>query len=96
MGEENEITAELSECFNSVSGLVGAVFDPVENVERLRNVVERAENLRFRTICSVVEILNPQQAVEFLVAVMELQFWVRGMGLCHDRVRENLRGFRGL
>ncbi|KAL6314567.1 hypothetical protein AAG906_026907 [Vitis piasezkii] len=96
VGEENEITAELSECFNSVSGLVGAVFDPVENVERLRNVVERAENLRFRTICRVVEILNPQQAVEFLVAVMELQFWVRGMGLCHDRVRENLRGFRGL
>ena len=90
------MTAELSECLNSMTSavvVVGAGFEAVENVERLRSVVEKAENLRFRTICSVVEILSPQQAVEFLVAVMELQLWVRGMGLCHDRVRQNLREF---
>lgn len=85
--EENEIMAELSEYFNSASALVGTVFDPEDEVERLTSVVEKAESLRFRTICSVVEMLSPQQAVEFLAAIMELQFWVHGVGLSHDRER---------
>ena len=35
-------------------------FEMMESVERLRGVGEKAENLRFQTICSVMEILSLQ------------------------------------
>ncbi|CAI0440802.1 unnamed protein product [Linum tenue] len=46
-----------------------------------------ADDLRLKTVRRVVELLTPQQAVEFLIAAAELQFGVRGWGQDQDGVR---------
>ena len=40
--------------------VMGEGFEMMKSVERLRGVVEKAENLRFQTICRVMEILSLQ------------------------------------
>lgn len=54
-------------------------------MERLGRVLEKADDLRLRTVRNVVEMLTPQQAVQFLIAAAELQFGVHIWGLNHDR-----------
>ncbi|PON98457.1 TGA transcription factor [Trema orientale] len=88
--EENAITEEFSEWQDSASELVNVCADLDEKIERLVSVLRKADDLRLRTLQSVVDFLTPQQAVEFLIAAAELQFGVRRWGLNHDRQRENL------
>ncbi|KAF8391218.1 hypothetical protein HHK36_023520 [Tetracentron sinense] len=83
--EENEITEELSEWQVNVEDLISVCPDMEGKIQRLVKVVEKADDLRLKTIQRVVEILTPQQAVEFLIAAAELQFGVRGWGLDQDR-----------
>ncbi|CAN1335575.1 Protein DOG1-like 2 [Linum perenne] len=45
---------------------------------------ELADDLRLKTVRRVVELLTPQQAVEFLIAAAELQFGVRRWGQDQD------------
>lgn len=93
--EENEIGDELGAWQAAVAGaeaqwagLCGAGPDGIEALlERLAPVVEKADDLRMRTIRRVVELLTPQQATEFLISAAELQFGIQGWGLHHDRVR---------
>lgn len=68
---------------------MGKCEDIEGKIERLARVVEKADDLRLRTIGNVVELLTPQQAVQFLIAAAQLQFGVRGWGLNHDRERGN-------
>ena len=90
MREENAITEEFSEWQDSASELVNASADDLnEKIGRLVSVLSKADDLRLRTIRSVVELLTPQQAIEFLIAAAELQFGVRGWGLNHGRPRAN-------
>ncbi|KAL0399477.1 UNVERIFIED_CONTAM: hypothetical protein Sradi_2291000 [Sesamum radiatum] len=56
-------------------------------MERLAKILERADQLRLKTIETLVELLTPQQAAEFLVAAAELHFGVRGWGIQQDRQR---------
>ncbi|KAH6780876.1 transcription factor-like protein [Perilla frutescens var. hirtella] len=56
-------------------------------MERLTAILEKADELRLKTIKSLVELLTPQQAAEFLVAAAELQFGIRGWGILQDRQR---------
>lgn len=74
---------------DGASELMGKCEDIEGKIERLARVVEKADDLRLRTIGNVVELLTPQQAVQFLIAAAQLQFGVRGWGLNHDRERGN-------
>ncbi|PIA42171.1 hypothetical protein AQUCO_02100200v1 [Aquilegia coerulea] len=89
VNKENEITTELGIWQESACDIVSLLLDqePEIEFERLVKVLARADDLRLKTIKSVVEILTPQQAVEFLIAAAELQFGVRGWGLDKDQRR---------
>ena len=89
MREENAIMEEFSEWQDSASELVNECADLNEKIQRLVSVLRKADDLRLRTVQSVVALLTPQQAVEFLIAAAELQFGVRGWGLSYDRQRQN-------
>ncbi|KAB2071871.1 Transcription factor TGA1 -like protein [Gossypium arboreum] len=83
--EENAITDELSEWQHSVSDLMGATPDVDKMIERLVTVVRKADDLRLRTLKRVVDLLTPQQALEFLIAAVELQQGIREWGMNQDR-----------
>ncbi|CAI0440803.1 unnamed protein product [Linum tenue] len=86
--EENAITDELSEWQDGASDLVGCLTEGVERkVRKLVGILRKADDLRLKTVRRVVELLTPQQAVEFLIAAAELQFGVRGWGQDQDGVR---------
>ncbi|XP_004489078.1 protein DOG1-like 4 [Cicer arietinum] len=85
--EENAITEELSEWQDNASELMGSEDDINENIGRLVCIIKKADDLRLRTLRSVVEFLSPQQAIEFLIASAELLVGIRGWGLNHDRSR---------
>ncbi|KAH7860324.1 hypothetical protein Vadar_012140 [Vaccinium darrowii] len=88
--EENAITNELSEWQDGASDMLGNLCGNIdEKIEGLGRALEKADDLRLRTLRNVVEILTPQQAVQFLVAAAELQFGVHAWGLNHDRRRSN-------
>ncbi|XAR56461.1 hypothetical protein NMG60_11036958 [Bertholletia excelsa] len=85
--EENAITDELSEWQNGSSDLLGTGADLEGKIEELVKILEKADDLRLRTVRKVVDLLTPQQAVEFLIAAAELQFGIRSWGLYQDRQR---------
>lgn len=81
--EENAIVEELSRWQDRASELVVAA-DPPDldaKIGQLAKVVKKADDLRLKTVRSVVELLTPQQAAEFLLAASELQFGIRAWGL---------------
>ncbi|PIN12131.1 hypothetical protein CDL12_15271 [Handroanthus impetiginosus] len=87
---ENDITDELSDWQDDASDLMGKTGGEVDRkMERLARILERADQLRLKTIETLVELLTPQQAAEFLVAAAELHFGIRGWGIEQDRRREN-------
>ncbi|KAK7272587.1 hypothetical protein RJT34_29283 [Clitoria ternatea] len=85
--EENAISEELSEWQDSATEMMGAGADINERIRRLVCIIKKADDLRLRTLRSVVALLSQQQAVEFLVASAELLTGIRGWGLNHDRPR---------
>ncbi|KAM4086434.1 hypothetical protein ACJW30_10G101200 [Castanea mollissima] len=87
--EENAITEELSEWQDGASEVIGECGDFEKKMGRLISVIKRADDLRLKTVRKVVELLTPQQAVEFLIGAAELQFGIRGWGINHDRQRAN-------
>lgn len=72
---------------DGASDLLVKCVDIDEKLEGLVKIVEKADDLRLRTIRRVVDLLTPQQAIEFLIAAAQLQFGIRGWGLHHDRRR---------
>ncbi|KAK3026480.1 hypothetical protein RJ639_041777 [Escallonia herrerae] len=97
--EENAITDELSQwqaciTISAVSDDAGDIVGTSRvnldaKIEGLVMVVAKADELRLKTLRRVVDLLTPQQAVEFLAAAAQLQFGIRGWGSHHDRQREN-------
>ncbi|CAD6332875.1 unnamed protein product [Miscanthus lutarioriparius] len=55
---------------------------------RVRDVLERADALRLRTVKRAVEILEPAQAAELLVAAADLEIGFREFGLKHGSGRD--------
>lgn len=90
MKEENAISDELSEWQDGACELMGACTNLEMNMGLLVSVLKKADELRLTTVRKVVELLTPQQAVEFLIAAAELQFGVHGWGLNQDRRRGNV------
>ncbi|OMO92487.1 hypothetical protein COLO4_17538 [Corchorus olitorius] len=86
--EENAITDELSEWQHSVSDLMGACTDVDQMIGRLARVVQKADDLRLKTLKRMADLLTPQQAVEFFIAAAELQFGIREWGKNQDRQRD--------
>lgn len=82
--KENEITAEMGTWQESACDIASLLIDQEPEIEPLVKVLLKADDLRLRTIRSVVEILTPQQAGEFFIAAAELQFGVRLWGLNKD------------
>ena len=73
---------------DEASELIGGTCGDLEKkIERLVKIVEKADELRMRTLKAVVELLTPQQAVEFLSAAAQLHFGIHRWGLNHDRER---------
>ncbi|KAI3675036.1 hypothetical protein L1987_84618 [Smallanthus sonchifolius] len=87
--QENNITDQLSEWQQDEACelLGGTCVDLDKKIERLVKIVEKADELRLRTLKMVVEMLTPQQAVEFLIAAAQLHFGLHRWGLKHDRER---------
>ncbi|CAN6336826.1 unnamed protein product [Urochloa humidicola] len=71
-GGGGEVVVELD-----VSGLV----------RRVREVLDRADALRLRTMKGAVEILEPAQAAELLVAAADMEIGFREFGLKHGSGR---------
>ncbi|KAK6934138.1 Transcription factor TGA like domain [Dillenia turbinata] len=84
---------EMESMANTTTGTTASSNDGGDFIDgkigRLAGVLERADDLRLRTVRRVVDLLTPQQTVEFLIAAAELQFGVRGWGVNHDRQRGN-------
>ncbi|XP_055823289.1 protein DOG1-like 4 [Solanum dulcamara] len=87
--EENSITDELSDWQDGASEIIGLMGDVDAKMEKLVEILEKADKVRMKTIENLVELLTPQQKVEFLIASAHLQFGVRRWGINHDRQREN-------
>ncbi|KAK7324524.1 hypothetical protein VNO77_28148 [Canavalia gladiata] len=85
--EENAITEELSQWQDSASEMMGPRADINQKIGRLVCIITKADDLRLRTLRSVVALLSQQQAIEFLIASAELLVGIRGWGLNHDRLR---------
>ncbi|PWA64652.1 transcription factor [Artemisia annua] len=87
--QENSVTDQLSEWQqDEASELIGGTcVDLEKKIELLVKIVERADELRMRTLKAVVELLTPQQAMEFLIAAAQLHFGIHRWGLNHDRER---------
>ncbi|KAL1299653.1 hypothetical protein HN51_044193 [Arachis hypogaea] len=83
--EENQITDELSDWQDTASDLMGPRAESKERIERLVCIIKKADDLRLRTMRSVVSLLLPQQAIEFLIASAEMLVGIRGWGSNHDR-----------
>ncbi|KAF3638661.1 putative TPR repeat-containing thioredoxin TTL1-like [Capsicum annuum] len=58
-------------------------------MEKLVEILDKADKLRMKTLENLVELLTAQQAVEFLTASAHLQFGIRRWGINHDLQREN-------
>lgn len=52
--------------------------------DRMNEVLQRADQLRLETLKGLVEILNPVQAVHFLIAAAELHLKVHEFGKSKD------------
>ncbi|XP_009618663.1 protein DOG1-like 4 [Nicotiana tomentosiformis] len=87
--EENAIADELSDWQDGASEVIGLTGDIDVKMEGLVSILERADKLRMKTIENLVQLLSPQQAVEFLIAAAHLQFGIRRWGINHDRQRGN-------
>ncbi|XP_064948050.1 protein DOG1-like 2 [Musa acuminata AAA Group] len=61
-------------------------------VGELTRVMERADELRLRTLREVVDILEPVQAVDLLVAAADLEIGLREFGLSQDGSRVGPQG----
>ncbi|KAL7216696.1 hypothetical protein ACSBR1_028600 [Camellia fascicularis] len=88
--EENAITDELSEWQDGSSDILGMCANLDGKIERLVRILGKADDLRMMTVRKVVDLLTPQQAVEFLIAAAELQFGVRSWGMNQDHQRGNV------
>ncbi|KAJ8532313.1 hypothetical protein K7X08_012236 [Anisodus acutangulus] len=87
--EENAISDELSGWQDDASEIIGLMGDINAKMERLVEILEKADKLRMKTIENLVELLTPQQAVEFFISSAHLQFGIRRWGINHDRQRGN-------
>ncbi|GJM89727.1 hypothetical protein PR202_ga05942 [Eleusine coracana subsp. coracana] len=67
--------------------VVAAVVDVAALVARVRAVLDRADALRLNTMKRAVEILEPAQAAELLVAAADMEIGFREFGLKYESRR---------
>ena len=72
---------------DGVGDLLLMKYEEEEFEEKMRDlavIVQKADELRVKTLREVVQLLTPQQAAEFLISASHLYFTVRDFGLNHD------------
>ncbi|KAF3638659.1 GEM-like protein [Capsicum annuum] len=80
----------LSFMQDGASEIIGLMGDNMDaKMEKLVEILDKADKLRMKTLENLVELLTAQQAVEFLTALAHLQFGIRRWGINHDLQREN-------
>ncbi|KAL1817921.1 hypothetical protein ACET3Z_020495 [Daucus carota] len=83
--EENALSDQLSAW--QACDLLLMKYEEEEFEEKMRDlavIVQKADELRVKTLREVVQLLTPQQAAEFLISASHLYFTVRDFGLNHD------------
>lgn len=55
-----------------------------ERMKDLAVILQKADELRLKTLREVVELLTPQQAAEFLISAFNLYSTICDLGLNHD------------
>lgn len=73
-----ELRLESEEVGQRVESTLG------DKEEKLEEIFKRADDLRLRTLRNVVDILDPIQAVYFLIAAAELHLRVHDWGVKKD------------
>lgn len=58
--------------------------DLEEKMKDLSVILQKADELRIKTLSEVVQLLTPQQAVEFFISAAHLHRTVRDLGFNHD------------
>ncbi|XP_052190556.1 protein DOG1-like 4 [Diospyros lotus] len=87
-----ELSHEVSELLRNGGGFGGeAETERLESniaakEKRLKEILQRADDLRLRTLKGVVDILTPVQAVHFLIAAAELHLRLHDWGRRRDAV----------
>lgn len=61
-------------------------------VEKLEEILQKADNLRLKTLQGIVGILTPQQAIHFLIAAAELHLRLHEWGKKMDAKKGNHQG----
>ncbi|XP_039122589.1 protein DOG1-like 2 [Dioscorea cayenensis subsp. rotundata] len=88
IAEEGEIEDELRELQVGLGDLFPVTdADLVEKIRKMEEIIRRADGLRMRTLKDVVDILEPAQAVDILVAAADLEIGMREIGMCWERSR---------
>uniref|UniRef100_M1B8L3 BZIP transcription factor bZIP132 n=1 Tax=Solanum tuberosum TaxID=4113 RepID=M1B8L3_SOLTU len=82
--QENTITEELSDWQDGANEIIEKI---EKKMERLVEILERADEVRVTTIHKLVHLLTPQQALQFLIAATHLLFGIRTWGINHDNQR---------
>ncbi|KAL6610792.1 hypothetical protein ACP70R_040761 [Stipagrostis hirtigluma subsp. patula] len=83
VAEEDALSREMARVQEGADGVVGAgaEVDVGAVVARVGGVLGRADALRLRTVKRAVEILEPAQAAELLVAAADMEIGFREFGL---------------
>ncbi|KAJ4981617.1 hypothetical protein NE237_032454 [Protea cynaroides] len=83
VNEEDEINKELLEWQDAgmCDVMLSINADVDGKLQRLEEVLEKADNLRLKTLRRLVDLLTPQQAIEFLTATAEMVLGIREWGL---------------
>jgi len=90
VAEEDALSREMAEVQEG-RGVVapgGGELDVRGLVRRVRSVLDRADALRLRTMKRAVEILQPAQAAELLIAAADMEIGFREFGLNYGSGRD--------
>ncbi|RLN29438.1 uncharacterized protein C2845_PM05G29910 [Panicum miliaceum] len=91
VAEEDALSREMAEVQEGHGVVVapgGGELDVRGLVRRVRAVLDRADALRLRTMKRAVEILQPAQAAELLVAAADMEIGFREFGLKYGSGRD--------
>ncbi|KAJ1264052.1 hypothetical protein BS78_09G233200 [Paspalum vaginatum] len=92
VAEEDALSREMAQVQEGhgvvAASASGGELDVAGLVRRVRAVLDRADALRLRTMKQAVEILEPAQAAELLVAAADMEIGFREFGLKHGSGRD--------
>ncbi|KAL8144926.1 protein DOG1-like 1 [Apium graveolens] len=86
--EEIGLSDQLSLWQDSASEILLMKYEEADFEEKMKDlavILQKADELRLKTLREVVQLLTPQQAVEFLISAFNLYSTVCDLGFNHER-----------